>query len=109
MTEEKKLTEALTGITDSLRSFVELSLKKDDKDWGDWIDSVARDVEVKCWEKKNCTRKDCPAYKSDCGRCWLLVGSLISITILAPVKFKGLAFTFIVTTLPAHVAPFNTV
>lgn len=75
MTDEKTLNESLGNITTSLRSFIELSLEKDDKAWGDWIASVAKDVDVRCWEEKNCRKTDCPAYKSDCGRCWLLVGS----------------------------------
>lgn len=76
MTDEKNLSESLGNITTNLRSFIELSLKKDDKTWGEWISSVAQDVEVRCWEKKNCQKTDCPAYKSECGRCWLIVGSL---------------------------------
>jgi len=72
----EKLDESLDGITSSLRSFIELSINEDDKTWGEWIASVAGHVEVRCWEKKNCTDASCPAYKSECGRCWLLVGSL---------------------------------
>ncbi len=75
MTDEQNLSESLNDITTSLRSFIELSLEKDDKAWGDWIASVAKEVEVRCWEAKNCRKTECPAYKSDCGRCWLLVGS----------------------------------
>ncbi len=71
-----KLDESLDGITASLRSFVELSLQEDDKTWGEWIAAIAGQVEVRCWEKKDCQNSDCPAYKSECGRCWLLVGSL---------------------------------
>jgi len=73
-----KLDESLDGITASLRSFVELSLQEDDKTWGEWIASIAGHVEVRCWEKKNCGATNCLAYKSDCGRCWLLVGSFCS-------------------------------
>ena len=73
MTERDKLSASLGGITTSLRSFIELSLKEDDKTWGDWISSVAKDVEVRCWEAKDCQKTDCPAYKSECGRCWLTI------------------------------------
>jgi len=73
-----KLDESLDAITASLRSFVELSLQEDDKTWSEWIASIAGHVEVRCWEKKDCRNTDCLAYKSDCGRCWLLVGSLCS-------------------------------
>lgn len=71
-----KLDESLDVITTSLRSFVELSLQEDEKTWGEWIAATAGSVEVRCWEKKNCGNSNCPAYKSECGRCWLLVGSL---------------------------------
>ena len=71
-----KLDESLDGITASLRSFIELSMNEDDKTWGEWIASVAGHVEVRCWEKKGCHNTGCPAYKAECGRCWLLVGSL---------------------------------
>ncbi|NTV14793.1 MAG: GGDEF domain-containing protein [Desulfobulbaceae bacterium] len=73
-----KFDESLDKITASLRSFIDLSLQEDDKTWGEWIASIAGHVEVRCWEKKNCRNSDCPAYKSECGRCWLLVGSLCS-------------------------------
>ncbi|MEN8142864.1 MAG: GGDEF domain-containing protein [Thermodesulfobacteriota bacterium] len=76
MTDEKNLGDSLENITTSLRSFIELSLKKDDKTWGDWISSVAQDVQIKCWEEKDCQKTDCPAFKSECGRCWLIAGSL---------------------------------
>ena len=64
MTKDIKISKSLDDITDSLRSFIELSLKEDDKTWGEWISSVAKDVEVRCWEVKNCQKTDCTAYKS---------------------------------------------
>jgi len=30
---------------------------------------------AKCWEVKNCSKKDCPAYKSRNLRCWLVSGT----------------------------------
>jgi diguanylate cyclase (GGDEF)-like protein len=76
MTNDIKIGKALDDITNSLRSFIELSLKEDDNTWADWLSSVAKDIEVRCWEVKDCQKTDCPAYKSECGRCWLLAGSL---------------------------------
>lgn len=72
----EKLDESLDGVTARLRSFIALSLQEDDRSWGEWIASVAGRVEVRCWEQKNCINTGCPAYKSECGRCWLLAGSL---------------------------------
>jgi hypothetical protein len=70
------LKQSLAGITESLRSFIELSLQDDDRIWEEWISAGAGKVEVRCWQKKNCQRTDCPAYQSESGRCWLLAGSL---------------------------------
>jgi diguanylate cyclase (GGDEF)-like protein len=72
----EKFDHSLDSITASLRSFIELSLQGDDRIWGDWIASAGGKVEIRCWERKNCRNTDCPAYKSECGRCWLLAGSL---------------------------------
>lgn len=76
----EKFNRSLESITSSLRSFIELSLQEDDRTWGDWISTVGGEVAIRCWEKKNCSNTDCPAYKSECGRCWLLVGSLCGST-----------------------------
>lgn len=48
MTNDIELSKSLEDIAVSLRSFIELSLKEDDKKWGDWISSVAKDVETRC-------------------------------------------------------------
>jgi diguanylate cyclase (GGDEF)-like protein len=76
MTSDIRLGKSLDDITSSLRSFIGLTMGKDDKTWADWITSVAKKIEVRCWEKKSCTRTDCPAYRNECGRCWLIAGSL---------------------------------
>ncbi len=78
MKDDLTLSKSLDDITNSLRSFIGLSLRKDDKTWSDWITSAAKEIKFKCWEEKACTRKECPAYKSECGRCWLIAGSLCS-------------------------------
>lgn len=78
MANDIKLSNSLDEITSSLRSFIGLSLRKDDKTWSDWIDSIAKKIEVKCWEEKSCKKIGCLAYESECGRCWLIAGSLCS-------------------------------
>ncbi len=70
------LDPSLESITSNLRSFIEMSLQQDDRAWDDWIASIGKNVEFRCWEEKNCAKTDCPAYKSESGRCWLLAGSL---------------------------------
>lgn len=32
--------------------------------------------EVKCWEKKNCSKKDCPVYLNADIRCWLVASTM---------------------------------
>lgn len=59
-----------------LRSFIDLSLHEADTTWEEWIASFKRDVDVKCWERKNCGKKECPAYQNSCGRCWLIAGTM---------------------------------
>lgn len=76
MTDGVNFDKSLDDITCSLRSFIGLSIRKDDKTWAEWIGSVAKEVDVKCWEMKGCARLDCPAHGSECGRCWLIAGSL---------------------------------
>jgi len=64
-------------IQTELRKFIELSLREeDDLLWADWISSISSKVNIKCWEEKKCDKKDCPAYLSTCGRCWIIAGTM---------------------------------
>lgn len=72
---DEKLSKSLNDITTSLRSFIGFTMDEDDKNWAAWITSVSKKIEVRCWEKKACAKVDCPAYKNECGRCWLIAGS----------------------------------
>lgn len=76
MAKDETLNKALGDITKSLRSFIGFTLEQDEKNWAAWISSVAKKIEIRCWEKKDCTRTDCPAFKSECGRCWLIAGAM---------------------------------
>ncbi len=38
--------------------------------------SELSDVQVKCWERKSCNKKECPAYMNTYGRCWLIAGTM---------------------------------
>ncbi|MBU0486068.1 MAG: GGDEF domain-containing protein [Proteobacteria bacterium] len=80
MSSKDKLQKTLDDITSSLRSFLELSVKEDDKSWSHWISSVAREIKIRCWQKNNCSNRDCPGYKNECGRCWLINGTLCAQT-----------------------------
>jgi len=63
-------------ILDSLRTFIEYSLLEDVKSWSDWIAETVKKHKSLCWEKNQCVTPDCPAYSNDCGRCWLIAGTL---------------------------------
>jgi diguanylate cyclase (GGDEF)-like protein len=53
---------ALRNLTHDLRLFIELSLQETDAAWEEWLRLMLKEDEVKCWEKKNCSKDDCPAY-----------------------------------------------
>ena len=60
----------------NLRKFIELSLHKDETSWDEWISSTTKNITTRCWEQKQCDAVDCPAYKNECGRCWLIAGTM---------------------------------
>ncbi|MBU0676108.1 MAG: GGDEF domain-containing protein [Proteobacteria bacterium] len=80
MSSGEEFQKSLDDITSSLRTFIELSVKGDDKSWSQWISSVAREIEIRCWQQNRCANSDCPAYRSECGRCWLISSTLCSET-----------------------------
>ncbi|MBI5100702.1 MAG: GGDEF domain-containing protein [Nitrospirae bacterium] len=63
-------------LRNDLRNFVELSLEESDDSWKQWLSLVNKDVKIKCWEKKRCDEKACPAYMNSCSRCWLIAGTV---------------------------------
>lgn len=67
---------ALRNLTHDLRLFIELSLQETDAAWEEWLRLILKEDEVKCWEKKNCSKKDCPAYFNTAVRCWLAAGTM---------------------------------
>ncbi len=76
MKNDKDITETFERLKEDLRSFVELSLEEKDDSWKQWTSLVNKEVNVKCWEIKQCNEKTCPAYMNSCGRCWLLAGTM---------------------------------
>ena len=67
---------ALNNLTHDLRIFIELSLLEPDAGWEDWLRLILKGNEANCWEKKNCSNKDCPAYLNTEMRCWLVAGTM---------------------------------
>ncbi|MDH3349252.1 MAG: hypothetical protein OEM02_14270 [Desulfobulbaceae bacterium] len=62
-------------ITD-LQRYIELSFQENDLSLKEWIEQTIKKIDSHCWEKHKCNNTDCPAYKSDCGRCWLITGTM---------------------------------
>ncbi|MHB8882613.1 MAG: GGDEF domain-containing protein [Thermodesulfovibrionales bacterium] len=67
---------ALRNLTHDLRLFIELSFQETDAAWEEWLRLILKEGEVRCWEKKNCSKKDCPAYSNTDIRCWLVAGTM---------------------------------
>jgi len=73
ITEQEK---ALNGLLNDLQVFIELSLQNDEISLKDWIKETINKLGRKCWEEKNCNERNCPAYKNECGRCWIIAGTM---------------------------------
>lgn len=74
--ENHPLLHALQKISNDLRLFIELSLHDSDDSWEEWLPFVMNEQPVKCWEKKPCSKKTCPAYMNTNNRCWLIAGTM---------------------------------
>lgn len=69
-----KLT--LQKVQDNLQKFIELSLLDDEASWDEMISLVNSGLSIKCWEQRQCKEENCPAYRSECRRCWLIAGTM---------------------------------
>lgn len=67
---------SVQSVIDNLRAMIELSNLEKEVPWQQWIESTVHKREIRCWEKTSCSKPDCPAYQNDCGRCWLIAGTL---------------------------------
>lgn len=70
------LLKALQNLSHDLRIFIELSFQEDGAHWDEWERLLIEHSRVKCWEKKACTKKGCPAFQNPEGRCWLIAGTM---------------------------------
>lgn len=66
----------IAEIVESLRTFIELSQQDEDKPWHDWIAATVKNIEISCWQNKDCDNRLCPAYMNSCGRCWIIAGTM---------------------------------
>ena len=67
---------SIESLNNLLETFIKMSLEDKDIDFNKWIKSASEEVDSFCHEKMNCKELDCPGYKSECGRCWLIAGTL---------------------------------
>lgn len=70
------MMQALQQLSGDIRKFIELSLREPDESWEEWAQVAGKTASVRCWERKKCDKKDCPAYELEHGRCWLTAGTM---------------------------------
>lgn len=76
MKKNNQLPDIFERLRKDLRSFIALSLKESEITWEQWLSTIRKDIDIRCWERKNCGREDCPAHKNSGGRCWLIAGTM---------------------------------
>lgn len=76
MTTHKERDAALDGLIHDLQVFIELSFQKDETRLREWISETINHIEGRCWIRKRCDAEECPAYRNECGRCWLIAGTM---------------------------------
>ncbi len=73
---KKNLTQALEGLSNNLQDFIDLSFRGDTGPLHDWVKDTIDNLNTRCWEINGCTETGCPAYRNECGRCWLIAGTM---------------------------------
>ncbi|MEN8134657.1 MAG: hypothetical protein ABFS18_03860 [Thermodesulfobacteriota bacterium] len=76
MTGANRDDDSLKKLISDIKTFIKLSLNSDEQSIHHWIEEVSEPVESFCYQRTNCQEKDCLAYKSECGRCWLQAGTM---------------------------------
>ena len=66
----------LDGLINELQAFIELSFHDKEISLNEWTQKTLNKLENRCWEAKHCDETNCPAYKNECGRCWLIAGTM---------------------------------
>ncbi len=69
-------TSSVSGVIRNLRIMIELTNLEKEIPWQQWIEATVQKRDIRCWEQMKCERTQCPAYHSECGRCWLIAGTL---------------------------------
>jgi hypothetical protein len=76
MNKTKVREKSLDGLLNELQAFIELSLHDKEVSLNGWIKKNLNKLENRCWEAKHCNETNCPAYKNEFGRCWLIAGTM---------------------------------
>lgn len=67
---------SIESLNNLLETFIKMSLEDEDIDFIKWIKNASAEMSSFCHEKMNCKESDCPSYKNESGRCWLIAGTL---------------------------------
>ena len=76
MSKTEEQEKALDGLIMDLQVFIELSFHDDEILLREWIEETINKLEGRCYIDKRCDEQNCPAYKNECGRCWLIAGTM---------------------------------
>ncbi len=76
MSAKKTTIDPLEGLIKDLQVFIDLSFLGNNGSIQEWIDETINRLDCHCWETKQCAETNCPAYKNECGRCWLIAGTM---------------------------------
>lgn len=76
MPESAAQNESLSNLTKELQVFLNLSFQDNKLSLREWIKESINHLDSHCWQLQNCSETACPAYKNECGRCWLIAGTL---------------------------------
>jgi len=74
--EVEQTRQSLTGLIGDLQTFLELSFHGNNLSMRDWIRDTINRLDSRCWIIRNCEETNCPAYRNECGRCWLIAGTM---------------------------------
>ena len=76
MKDAKHEGDSLQKLIFDIKTFIKLSLDPEEQSIHHWIKEVSEPVASFCYQRTNCQEKDCLAYESECGRCWLQAGTM---------------------------------
>lgn len=76
MSTSNQQDQSLAGLINELQIFLALSFNNNDISLQEWINTAVNQVNSHCWDIRGCSETNCPAYKNECGRCWLIAGTM---------------------------------